>query len=144
MPSLGTRLAYEKIQRQELRLTDAIDGSWTEPSAVLTATVINSTRINIDMEAHTRRYPDGTTVLVSSASAVSTAFAADYAVSYDDATRATTAPTIAATTAVAQAANNYVRGRHFVGNLTTPATTAAAPTEGGTFPPGGGGSYAIP
>lgn len=147
MPSWQTRANYDRHRTEQLRLSDAIDASWTEPSAVLTSSgglTSTSTFSTVYVSSHVRRYPDNTTVTLPSTHIPGLTFALEYAFYYTDPTRASTTPAIAASTNLAIAANNYAAGRHFLGNLTMPSSAAAAGGSGGTFPSGGGGSYDIP
>lgn len=142
MPSLATRLAVEGLRVVAVKRTDAISGSHTEPSIVLSAADVGTT-VTITIAAHTRRYGDETGLAVAGGTVTLLSFSTPYAVYYDDVGRSNPAPTYHATSTVKQGANNYVPGRHFVGELTTPADGAGA-TTGGTYPAGGGGSFAIP
>jgi hypothetical protein len=146
MPSLSTRLQIANLNAQATKLSNEIDGSWTAPSSVLSASVSTSTGAtpaSIDILAHERRYPDTTTTAVSSGTITGLLVNTDYAVYYTDTTRRSTSPTVLASTDLTAAANNFVAGRHFVGNLITP-STAGGTSLGGTYPPGGGGGYTFP
>lgn len=142
MPSASTQLAVERMRVVNVKRTDAISGSHTEPSIVLSAADVGSD-VTITIASHVRRYPDGSSVSIAGGAITGLSFTTPYAVYYDEPTRTVKTPTFHATATVKQAANNFVIGRHFVGNLTTPADGMSA-TTGGTYPPGGGGNYAIP
>jgi len=69
------------------------------------------------------------------------AYSTEYAIYYDDPTTANTTPTYHATTALNNAQPNFIVGRHYVDQVTTPAAGGGSVSGGGIKPPGGGGPY---
>lgn len=122
-----------------VKTTDKISGSATAPTNCLSATDAGS-NATITIAANTRLYGDNTSLDVSGGTLTGKAYSTTYAVYYDDATCSDTTPTYVATTTLKTAMHNYVSGRHFVGQITTPASGGGGTSGGGT-PPGGGGPY---
>lgn len=83
----------------------------------------------INIAAHNRLYPDGSSVAVNSGVITPRAYSTEYWVYYDDPTRAGGAVTYQDTTTEATAAQ--AGDRHLVGKITTPA--AAAPDTNGLY-----------
>jgi hypothetical protein len=73
----------------------------------------------INIAAHNRLYPDGSSVAVNPGSITPRAYSTEYWVYYDDPTRVGGAVSYAATTTEADAAQ--AGDRHLVGKITTPA-----------------------
>lgn len=121
-------------------LNDKISSSATDPSVVTTA-VDAGTDATITIAAHTRRYGDGSTLAVSGGSLTGKAYSTLYAIYYDDPTTADTTPTYIATTVLKDAQPNAASGRHYVDQITTPASGGGVTGGGGYHPPGGGGPY---
>jgi hypothetical protein len=120
--------------------TDKISVSATVPSTILNA-FDAGTDATITVAAHTRIYGDGTTVTVGSpVNITGLAYSTTYAVYYDDPTTSTTSPSYVATNILSHAQANYASGRHFVGQVSTPASGGGS-TSGGNSPPSGGGPY---
>lgn len=130
--------------REMARLT-----SYTAPTNVLTAADVGSD-CTITVAAHTRIYPvqgaiDVPDVSILAGSVTGLAFSTLYYVYYDDTTLADTTPTYVATTNIATAQAGVAAGRHFVGEVTTPADGGGGTSgTGGGRPPGYGGGGAIP
>lgn len=114
---------------------DKITGSFVVPANVVTSTD-NGTNATITIAAHTRKYGDGSSLSVAGGS-LTGAYSTDYGIYYNDTTTADTTPTYVKSTNLTQAVNSYAAGRHFVGNITTPASGGAA-TTGGYSPAGTG------
>lgn len=115
--------------------SDKLTSSSVLPANVLSATDAGA-NATITIANHARLYGDGTSIaVVTGGSLTGLAYSTYYGVYYDDTTLAATAPTYHATTTPSNALNNFTTGRHFVGNVTTPAA-AGAPTTGGASPPG--------
>ena len=122
------------------KTNDKISASATVPSTLLTATDAG-TSASITVAAHTRIYGDSTTVTIGSpVTLTGLSYSTEYAVYYDDPTTSTTSPTYHTTTVLNQAMANYASGRHFVGQVTTPAAGGGS-TSGGINPPQGSGPY---
>lgn len=140
MPSLQTRIDYALGRANQnieaTALANAISASYTSPSTILTASDAGAA-VSVVVAAHTRVYDDRTSIALATNTITGLAYSTLYAFYYDDATRLVAAPTYIATTTVANARHNNVVGRHFLGQLTTPAA-AGAPVGGGGSPPGGG------
>jgi uncharacterized membrane protein YgcG len=122
--------------------------SYTSPTNLLTAADAG-TDASITVAAHTRVYPvqgsvDVANVAIAGGTVSGLAFSTQYAVFYDDATLAATAPTFQATTTLASAQVGAAEGRHFVGIVTTPADGGGSTTGSGGYPPGGGGGAVLP
>lgn len=117
--------------------SDKISSSWTVPAKVLTA-VDAGTDVTITIANHTRLYGDGSQLAVTGGTFTGKAYSTNYGVYYDDLTCADTTPAYGITTTLSNAQNNFVAGRHRVGDLVTPGAGGAA-TSGGTNPPGSGG-----
>lgn len=140
MPSFRTRLAYEKARLDAAKLVDAIEGSYTAPSIILTGSDAGSDA-TVTIANHTRFWNDATNLAVTGDSVTGLAYSTLYAVYYDDPDRDAAAPTYSATTDLKTAQSNYVMGRVFCGNITTPASGGGATTGGGG---GSGGDYSNP
>ncbi|MES2173840.1 MAG: hypothetical protein V4523_07820 [Pseudomonadota bacterium] len=99
---------------------------------------VGGTSANITISSHTRRYADRD-VAITGTTLTALANATDYWVYYDDADRADTTPTFAATTTAADAylSPDYP-ARHFVGAITTAAVGGGSTGGTGGTPPGGG------
>lgn len=119
-------------------LANAISASWIVPGSVSSAADTGGGTASITIANFTRFYDDQTSVAVTGAVLTGLANATQYAVYYDDATRANTAPTFHATTLLAEARHNYVSGRHYLDTITTPAGGGGGTSGGGYTPPGGG------
>lgn len=87
------------------------------------------TDATIQIAAHNRLYPDGSSTPVNPGSISALAYATEYWVYYDDPSRAGGAVTYQTTTTEAVAAQ--AGDRHLVGKITTPA--AAAPDTSGLY-----------
>lgn len=130
-------LAAQLAQIIAVTTANAISASWIAPASVLTASDAG-TDATITIANFTRFYDDGTSVAVIGGDITGLAYSTLYAVYYDDATRASTTPTLVATTFTGTARHNFAAGRHFVGTVTTPASGGAPATGGDYTPPGGG------
>lgn len=99
---------------------------------------VGGTSANITISSHTRRYADRD-VAITGTTLTALANATDYWLYYDDADRADTTPTFAATTTAADAylSPDYPT-RHFVGSITTAAVGGGSTGGTGGTPPGGG------
>ena len=138
--SAATDAAAAQPTADAVTLTDRIGGSAVIPDEVLTATDAG-TDATITIAANARLYNDGTTLTgIAGGSITGLAYSTTYGVYYDDPTASTTTPTYHATTTLSNALNNFVSGRHFVGNVTTPASGGAA-VSGGYQPPGSSSDY---
>lgn len=140
----AAQAAADAAARETARLT-----SYTAPTNVLSAADVGSDA-TITVAAHTRIYPvqgsiDVPDVSLAVGTVTGLAFATLYYVYYDDPTLADTTPTFVATTNIATAQAGAAAGRHFVGEITTPADGAGGTSgTGGGRPPGYGGGGAIP
>lgn len=119
---------------------DKISASATDPSVVVSATDAGSDA-TIAIAAHTRRYGDGTTLAVGAGSITGLAYSTLYTVYYDDPTCANATPTYQASTELEDGQPNAADGRHYVDQITTPASGGGGTSGGGYLPPGGGGPY---
>jgi len=122
------------------KINDKISASATKPSSVVMASDAG-TSATITIAAHIRQYGDNTQVSVSGGSITGLAYSTTYAVYYDDTSASTTTPSYQATTSLNTAQPNYAAGRHYVDQVTTPASGGGAVSGGGSRPPGGGGPY---
>lgn len=119
---------------------DKISASATSPTTVLSAFDAGSSA-SITIAAHTRIYGDNTSVSgVASHTITGLSYSTTYGIYYDDPTTSTTSPTYVATSTLSDAMPNKANGRHYVGQVTTPASGGGS-TSGGGVPPGGGGPY---
>jgi hypothetical protein len=118
---------------------DAISASATAPSSILSASDAGSDA-TISIAGHDRIYGDGSVVTIDPSSITGLAYSTLYAVYYDDVNRTGGAKTFVATTVLKDAQYNKVAGRHFCGQVTTPAAGGGS-TSGGPGIPGGGGPY---
>lgn len=134
-----TNAATAQTAANLAKLNDKISASATVPSNSLTATDAGA-NATITIAANVRQYGDGTSLSVSGGSLTGKSYSTVYAIYYDDATVADTTPTYVATTTLKDAQPGKVSGRHYVGQITTPASGGGA-TGGGYVPPGGGGPY---
>lgn len=134
------------LQRTQADLAAAITSiniglSFTIPSLVVSAVDDGGGTADITIAAHTRRYGDGTGLLVAGGSFLNKNLNTEYGIYYTDLTMANTTPIYKITTNLALAQNNYADGRHFVATIKTPAAGQPA-SSGGTVPPGTGGGTA--
>lgn len=134
-------LAAQLAQIIAVTNSNAISASWIAPASVLTASDAG-TDATITIANFTRFYDDGTSVAVTGGDITGLDYSTLYAVYYDDATRASTTPTLVATTFTGTARHNFAPGRHFVGTVTTPASGGAV-IDGGSFVPPGGGDINV-
>lgn len=116
--------------------------SYPSPTNVLTAADVGADA-TITIAAHTRVYPvqgsiDVADVSVAGGSLTGKSFSTLYYIYYDDATLASTTPTYVATTSAPSSRAGAAAGRHFVGEITTPANGAGGTSGSGGAPPGGG------
>lgn len=117
--------------------------SYTDPTSVVTAADAGADA-TITIADHTRVYPVQGSIDVPDLSIIGgtitgLAFSTHYFVYYDDTTLADTTPAYLSTTDAATAQVGAATGRHFVGEVTTPADGGGGTTGGGGTPPGGGG-----
>lgn len=120
---------------------DAISASSTAPSAILTASDPSGTGARITIAAHDRIYGDGIVRAINSGTINSLSYSTTYAVYYDDTGRTAGTKTFVATTTLKNAQYNFAAGRHFCGQVTTPAMGGGATSPTGPGIPGGGGPY---
>lgn len=102
----------------------SIEGSYTDPTQVLTASADGT----ITIAAHMRRYTDGTSVDIAAGSLSGLANETTYTVFYTDAARDGTGIAFVATTNVVAQGNNV----HVVGTATIP--EAGQPNNSGSSP----------
>jgi len=121
---------------------DKNTASATVPTNILTATDAGSS-VTIGVLLHDRQYGDGTSVsLTANPSAITgLAYSTLYAVYYDDTGYSGGAQTYHATTTLKTAQPEKVNGRHYCGQITTPAPAAPPVTGGGALSPSGSGPY---
>lgn len=117
--------------------------SYTDPTSVVTAADAGADA-TITIANHTRVYPvqgsiDVPDLAIIGGTITGKAFSTQYFVYYDDTTLADTTPAYLSTTDAATAQVGTAAGRHFVGEVTTPADGGGGTTGGGGTPPGGGG-----
>ena len=129
-------LAAQLLKINAVTLVNDISASWTQPSAVLTASDAGSDA-TITIADFMRYYDIAAVVDVTGGSITGLAYETTYAIYYDDATQEDENPAFAATTDVKTARYNYAAGRHYLGEVTTPAI-GGGDTGGGPNPPGGG------
>lgn len=114
---------------------DKLTSSSIFPANALSATDAGADA-TITIASHARLYGDGSSIpVVTGGTVTGLSYSTFYGVYYDDPTLMSTTPTYHATTIPSNALNNYIAGRHFVGNVTTPAGGGGA-TTGGASPPG--------
>lgn len=118
---------------------DSISTSWTSPGSILSAADAGA-NATITIANHSRKYSDTSSVSVTGSTITSLAYSTSYDVYYDQTSRAGGAVTYHATTNPNTGMANAAAGRHWCGNITTPAA-AAPPTSGGVYPPSSGGRY---
>jgi hypothetical protein len=119
---------------------DKISASATVPSVVVSASDAG-TSATITVAAHTRQYGDGTTLAVAGGSITGLPYSTLHAIYYDDPTTANASPTYSVTTTLKNAQPNMADGRHYVDQITTPASGGGSTSGSGIKPPGGGGPY---
>jgi hypothetical protein len=119
---------------------DKISASATSPSNILTASDAG-TDATITIASHTRLYGDATSLSVTGGSITGLAYSTIYGVYYDDTTTANTTPTYHATTTLKNAMANFAAGRHYCGQVTTPASGGGSTSGSGAQPPQGSGPY---
>lgn len=135
----AAKTAAEASARELARIN-----SYTVPTNVLSASD-NGSDARITVVGHTRVYPVQGSIdvpdvaIVGPANIDGLAFSTKYFVYYDDPTLADTTPTYQATTDQKDAQVGAGAGRHFVGEVTTPADGGSGTSGGGGTPPGGGG-----
>jgi hypothetical protein len=129
----ATDAAAAQTTADAVNLNDKIGGSYVIPADALSASDAG-TNATITIAANTRVYNDASTLAVAGGSITGLAYSTTYGVYYDDPTTADTTPTYVATATLSNALNNFVTGRHFVGNVTTPAAGGTS-TSGGYTPP---------
>jgi hypothetical protein len=123
-----------------VKRNDKISASLTTPTSILSASDAGASA-TITVANHVRKYGDATTLSVTGGSITALAYTTAYAVYYDDTTTSVAAPTFLATTTLKDGQFNAAAGRHYCGQVTTPAA-AGAPTAGdGPRGTGGGGPY---
>jgi len=133
-----TQLDDQLAQILDVTTNDSITASYTAPGTILSAADAG-TDATITIADHTRKYGDASQVAVTGADIPALAYSTKYYIYYDDETRAGGAVSFQATTNANTALPNKVKGRHYCGNITTPASGGTA-TNGGTTAPAGGGN----
>lgn len=134
--------AWEALEAQEAAQDATINrlrriGSHTEPTTILQA-VDNGANCTITVLDHTRVYADGTTVAITGTSRPALSSNAWYAVFYDDETLEDTTPTFVFTTTLELAQAAKAEGRHYCGQIKTPAAASGDTIlSGGAYPAGG-------
>lgn len=137
-------IAVAQADADAVTLQNAISASFISPASPLSATDAGSDA-TISIADFTRTYDDATSILLDSIPDITGLdYDSAYSVYYDDATRANADPTFAATKMGATARHNAATGRHFVGEITTPASGGSDTSGGDYFPPGGGGNVDLP
>jgi hypothetical protein len=116
---------------------DSISSSWTSPGTILTASDAGSSA-TITVANHTRKYNDASSKSVTGANITGLAYSTTYFVYYDDSSRAGGSVSYNATTDPNAALPGAASGRHYCGEITTPASGGGS-TSGGVSPPGSGG-----
>lgn len=117
--------------------------SYPSPTNVLTAADVGADA-TITVAAHSRIYPvQGSidvadVVIPAPVDLTGKSFSTLYYVYYDDTTLTGTTPTYVATTSAPTSRAGAAAGRHFVGEITTPANGAGGTSGSGGAPPGGG------
>ena len=135
--ALQTDMLDRITEIEAVQRNDAISSSWTSPGGILTASDAGASA-TITIANHTRKYGDSTSVAVTGSSITGLAYSTTYQVYYDDSARTGGAVTFNATTNPNNALHNSSVGRHYCGEITTPAAGGAA-TNGGVSPPSSGG-----
>lgn len=126
---------------EQVNTRTSIEGSYTNPTAVLTASADGT----ITIAAHNRTYTDDLSSVAVNAGSISGLLNERfYTVFYSDAARAGGAVTYqAAEQAVAQGGTTHVVGRVSIPAIGNPPETGAGPTPPGYTPPPDGGSEPI-
>jgi hypothetical protein len=131
----------QSIGRRAARETARI-ASYTVPTAVVTAADAGGGVAKISIADHTRIYPvegniDVPDVAIAGVADVTAlAYTTHYYLYYDDPTLAAVAPVVHATLDPKVAQAGYAPGRHYLGDVTTPAAGAAATSGDGPTPGG--------
>jgi hypothetical protein len=125
-----------------VKRNDKISASLTTPTGILSATDIGGgAGATITIINHVRKYGDATTLSVTGGAITPLAYSTAYAVYYDDTTTSVAAPTFLATTTLKDGQFNAAAGRHYCGQVTTPAALGGPTAGDGPRGPGGGGPY---
>src|SRR4051812_4323742 len=122
-----TNAATAQTTANTVKRDDSISNSWTSPGTVLSAADAGSSA-TVTIANHTRKYSDVTSVSVTGNTVTGLAYSTSYDIYYDQTSRAGGAVTYHATTDPNAGMANSVAGRHWCGNITTPAA-AGAPTS---------------
>lgn len=122
--------------------------SYPNPASILTAADVGSD-CTITIASHTRVYPvqgtiDVADLAVTGGTVTGLSFSTTYFIYYDDISLANATPTYLATTTAATAQVGAAAGRHFVGQIATPADGGGGTSGGGYTPPGGNGGLPYP
>lgn len=124
-------------------LANDISASFIAPTSVLTATDAGSDA-TITVAGFTRSYDIAPDVVITGGNITGLAYSTTYAVYYDDATQLETDPAFVATATLKEGRHNFATGRHYIGEITTPASGGGGTSGGGYSPPGGGGGDILP
>jgi hypothetical protein len=121
---------------------DKISASLLTPTSILSATDIGGgAGATIIIANHVRKYGDASTLSITGGTVTPLAYSTVYAIYYDDTTTSVTNPTFLATATLADGQYNAAPGRHYCGQITTPASGAGGTSGDGPRGTGGGGPY---
>jgi methyl-accepting chemotaxis protein len=133
-----TNAATAQTTADTVKRDDSISTSWTSPGVILSATDAG-TNATITITGHTRKYTDVSNASVTGSTITGLAYSTQYYVYYDQTSRAGGGVTFHATTDPNVAQPGAAAGRHYCGDVTTPASGGAATSGGVDAPAGGGG-----
>lgn len=131
--TINTDLAATQADLADALLAIKIGLSY--PSGITITAADVGSNCTITISSHTRHYGDGTTLAISADTVTNRAFSTTYYLYYNDSSCADTTPNILSTTNPNNAVPNKTAGRHYVGEVTTPADGAAASDGDSASPP---------
>jgi hypothetical protein len=142
LPPRERRCRTQTAQADNVNKNDKNTASATIPTSILTATDAGA-NVTIGVLGHDRQYGDGTSVTLNAVVSAVTglSYSTLYAVYYDDTGYTGGTKTYHATTTLKTAQPEKVSGRHYCGQITTPAALGAPVTDGGARSPSGSGPY---
>lgn len=130
--------AQEQQSADTLALLQRAVQAISQPVGLAISAGANTSDTTVTIGAHTRVYLDKAAVAVNAGTVTGVPFGSDVFLYYDDPDRAGGAVTYHWTTDPSQAVASYANiNRHYLGDVVTPASAAAAPSTGtGATPPG--------
>jgi len=147
-PALGARWSDKFLSRLETLIDDlettqadladqqlALKIGLSYPSGITISAEDVGSNCTISISAHTRHYGDGATLSIAADTITNRSFSTTYYLYYNDSSCADTSPNILSTTNPNNAVPNKTAGRHYVGEVTTPADGGAATDGESASPP---------